>query len=211
MNCPKPSELPRGRLVGAPFFAGSSDAVAPELIGKILWREGVGGGRLTEVEAYLPVNDPACHAARGITPRCAAMFGPPGTIYLFRSYGIHTLLNVVCDEQTVGSAVLIRSFEPLGDTHVLAENRGLTEPVKAVELSRGPGRVGQALRLDLGLDGLGLGKASGLYIIDDGQRFDVGCTTRVGISVGDGLPLRFYMAGSTFVTRPHRIRRGERK
>ena len=67
--------------------------MAPDLIGKILWSPGLGGGRLTEVEAYLPVEDPASHAARGPTKRNAAMFGPPGTIYVFLSYGVHYLLN----------------------------------------------------------------------------------------------------------------------
>ncbi len=108
-------DLPPGRALKAEFFARSADEVAPDLVGKIVWRAGVGGGRLTEVEAYLPENDPACHAARGRTPRNAAMFGPPGCLYVFLSYGMHVLLNVVCDLESRGSAVLIRSFEPLDD------------------------------------------------------------------------------------------------
>ena len=114
---------PRGEVVAPSFFASPSDQVAPRLLGTILWFSGVGGGRLTEVEAYLPEDDPACHAYRGLTRRNAAMFGPPGTIYVFQSYGVHMLLNLVCDREGVGSAVLIRSFEPLGDTSVLEANR----------------------------------------------------------------------------------------
>ncbi len=184
--------------------------MARALIGKVLWLRGVGGGRLTEVEAYLPTDDPACHAFRGLTRRNAAMFGPPGTIYVYRSYGIHTLLNLVCDQPSVGSAVLIRSFEPLGDTGVLRQNRRLLGEGTGAEVSRGPGRVGQALGLHLGFNGLGLAQASGLYIIDDRQHPAVGCTTRVGISAGDALPLRFYMIGSAYVTGLGRIGGGER-
>lgn len=181
--------------------------MAPELLGKILWRDGVGGGRLTEVEAYLPADDPACHAFRGQTRRNRSMFGPPGTIYVYVSYGIHVLLNLVCDREAVGSAVLVRSFEPLGDTTVLDANRraggggrvAASARAKPTWLSTGPGRVGQALGLDLSLDGLPLGP-SGLHVLDDGCLPAVRTTTRVGIREGDRLPLRFFVAGSAFVT-----------
>ena len=199
-------ELPPGRILPARFFARPSDEVAPELIGKVLWRRGVGGGRLTEVEAYLPNDDPACHAARGMTRRNATMFGPAGNIYVYRSYGIHVLLNVVCDEESVGSAVLIRSFEPAGDTERLRGNRGGMATARA--LSCGPGRVGQALALHMGLNGLSLGEESGLYIIDEGVSPLVRCTTRIGISQGSELPLRYHMADSGYVSGHRRITGG---
>jgi DNA-3-methyladenine glycosylase len=214
--------MPRGSNLPAEFFARPSDEVAPDLIGKILWRAGVGGGRLTEVEAYLPEGDPACHAARGRTPRNAAMFGPPGCVYLFQSYGMHVLLNVVCERESVGSAVLIRSFEPMGDTTRLrinraagrrgqrgAANAGANEADEDRGLSCGPGRVGQALALHLGLNGLGLGEASGLFILDDGERPEVRQTTRVGISHGARMPLRYYMAGTGYVSGLARMIGGE--
>ena len=166
-----------GESVPAVFFARPSDEVAAELVGKILWREDVGGGRLTEVEAYLPEDDPACHAYRGPTLRNRSMFGPPGSIYVYLSYGIHVLLNLVCDRESVGSAVLVRSFEPLGDTSgLLAQSAGRRKPGATPHpgheppawLSCGPGRVGQALALALGLDGLPLGDESGLHVLDDG-------------------------------------------
>ena len=100
--------------MGADFFARPSNEVAPELIGKILWSPERGGGRLTEVEAYLPQDDPASHAAHGPTRRNAAMFGPPGTIYVFLSYGVHYLFNLVCDKREVAAAVLIRAMEAPG-------------------------------------------------------------------------------------------------
>jgi DNA-3-methyladenine glycosylase len=189
--------LPDGVVVGTGFFARSSAEVAAGLVGKILWRRGVGGGILTEVEAYLPEADPACHAWRGRTRRNAAMFGPPGSLYVFLSYGVHWLLNVVCDVEGVGSAVLIRSFAPIGDVERLRLNRG---GAVGVGLSRGPGRVGQALGVGPELNGLSLGAESGLYVIDRGELPAVAETTRVGISRGVGLPLRFYLVGSEYVS-----------
>ena len=186
-----PQRLPPGRVVAAGFFARPSDEVAPDLVGKIIWAAGVGGGRLTELEAYLPEGDPACHAARGMTRRNAAMFGPPGHIYLFVSYGVHLLLNLVCEREGVGSAVLIRSFEPLNALE------GETNPG-----ARGPGLVGRALGVRPEMNGAPLGPPSGLYVIDDGHRPEVLVTTRVGLSRGRHLPLRYYMKGSRFVSRP---------
>ncbi len=220
---PAPEDrLPPGVVLTDDFFARSSDCVAPDLIGKVLWRPGIGGGRLTEVEAYLPQDDPACHAACGMTSRNAAMFGPPGSVYVYLSYGIHVLLNLVCDRERVGSAVLIRAFEPFGDTRQLEYNRihererheptpgrrkGQASRRLAYDgplLSCGPGRVGQALGLHLGLNGLPLGEASNLYVIDDGLVAEVDRTERIGISKGDHLPLRFVMGGSAYVSRGSR-------
>lgn len=189
-------------MVAADFFARPSDQVASDLIGKIIWSEGFGGGRLTEVEAYLPEDDPACHAFRGMTRRNAAMFGPPGHIYLFRSYGVHLLLNFVCEREGVGSAVLVRSFEPLASSGAYAGPG-----------ARGPGLVGRALGVRPEMNGAPLGPLSGLYVVDDGCRPDVQVTTRVGISKGRHLPLRYYMKGTRFVSRPIRAiptERGER-
>ena len=201
---------PPGRILGASFFARPSDLVAHDLIGKILWRKGVGGGRLTEVEAYLPVDDPACHGARGPTRRSQALFGSPGTIYVYVSYGVHVLLNLVCDRVSAASAVLIRSYEPLGILDVQACNRGLSpKRFDPRDLSRGPGRIGQALGLDLSLNGLHLGNASGICILDDGARPMVTTSPRVGISQAKELQLRFFEEGSSFVSRGGKPGRGE--
>ena len=164
-----PGAPPPGRIVPASFFARPSDEVACDLIGKIVWARGAAAGRLTEVEAYLPEGDPACHAYRGPTRRNAAMFGPPGSIYIFRCYGIHLLLNFVCEQEGVGSAVLVRSFEPLESPGVGARTRGYlgnawhsascaTQAclVTTSGLSA-PGLVGRALQLRLELNGLPLG------------------------------------------------------
>jgi DNA-3-methyladenine glycosylase len=218
--CPDPAllSLPATwREITPDFFARASDVVAPDLIGKILWRTGVGGGRLTEVEAYLPVGDPASHCFRGETKRNRPMFGPPGCIYVYLSYGVHVCLNVVCDSESVGSAVLIRSFEPLGDTSALCCNRlnegKATYPsearVKLKWLACGPGRVGQALGLHLGLDGLPFGAASGIQFYEDGAEPCVEKAARIGVSKGRELPLRFFAAGSPYVTQRGQGRKRE--
>lgn len=192
--------LPPGDVLGPDFFARPSDQVGPDLVGKILWSPALGGGRLTEVEAYLPLGDPASHAARGPTKRNAAMFGPPGTIYVFLSYGVHYLLNLVTDEAGVGSAVLIRAMEGLG-----------AAPACGPASCCGPGRVGVALKVTPALDGLALGESSGLYVVDDRYRPHVGMTTRIGITRGATLPLRYYALGSTCVTRHRAKPAGDRR
>ncbi len=187
--------LPAGEVLGEAFFARGSDEVAGDLIGKIVWRRGYGGGRLTEVEAYLPSGDPASHAAPGKTRRNVAMFGPPGRLYVFLSYGVHRLLNFVCDDEDVGSAVLVRGFEPL-----MAGPGG-----QIGEGARGPGIVGRLLGVGLEMSGLSLGEESGLFVVDDGARPQAGRTVRVGISRGVQLPLRHYMIGSRYVSSPPRM------
>lgn len=126
------------------------------------------------------------------------MFGPPGSIYVFLSYGVHWLLNFVCDEEAVGSAVLVRAFEPVGDVRGLQYNRGIARAGPL--LSCGPGRVGQALGVGPELNGRHLGDDSGLFVVDAGGRPSVGSATRVGISRGGDLALRYYMTGSAYVT-----------
>ena len=178
---------------------------------------GVGGGRLTEVEAYLPAGDPASHSCRGETKRNRSMFGPPGSIYVYLSHGLHVCLNVVCDSESVGSAVLIRSLEPLGDTSTLCCNRvhggdskyPSDTRAKLKWLACGPGRVGQALGLHLGLDGLPFGTASGIQFFDDGAKSRVEKSARTGISKGGDMPLRYFAAGSPYVTQRGQGRKQE--
>ncbi len=181
---------PEGRMLPSSFFERDSNEVAADLVGKILWRCGFGGGRLSEVEAYLAVGDPASHAANGRTRRNVPMFGAPGTIYVFLSYGVHKLLNVVCDREGVGSAVLVRSYEPLmgADGEMVGEG------------AVGPGVVGRSLDIQLHLNGAALGYESGVLVLDDGCRPPVGRTTRVGISRGRELPLRHYSMDSGHVS-----------
>lgn len=189
---------PPGISLGPEFFDRSADRVAADLVGKLLWRDGIGGGRLTEVEAYLPSGDPACHAARGRTQRNDAMFGRPGTVYVYLSYGIHVLLNLVCESEGVAAAVLIRAFEPFAPPG---------EPPQDMRAAAGPGLVGKALGLDLSWNGAALGSDSRLRVLDNGLEPVVEATERIGISVGRSLPLRFLLPGSPALSRAPR--RGE--
>lgn len=199
-----PSQPP-GRAVPPSYFARPAPQVAADLIGLVLWRDGVGGGRIVEAEAYLHEEDPACHGHRGRTPANAHLFGPPGTLYVYVSYGVHLLVNLVCYREGEGTGVLIRALEPMGDISVLRRNRGDPNGLHPpTGLTAGPGRVGQALGATLEWNGRQLGPESGVLILDDGTRPLVERTPRIGISRAADLPLRFIAAGSRFLSRPPR-------
>ena len=129
------------------------------------------------------------------------MFGPPGSIYVFLSYGVHSLLNVVCEREAVGSAVLIRSYQPWEDA----------ERCQSPLATCGPGRVGRVLGIRPEMSGLALGEESGVFVLDDGARPEVGRTARIGISQGEELPLRHYMVGSRYISGPARMIGGQRR
>ena len=124
------------------LVAGSVHDAAPGLIGWTLLLDGV-GGRIVEVEAYA-ADDPASHSYRGRTPRTEVMFGPPGRLYVYRSYGLHWCANVVCEEDGRGAAVLLRALEPTHGIDLIRARRGLDDPRL---LCAGPGRLTQALGL----------------------------------------------------------------
>src|SRR6202008_3089112 len=136
-NLPKP-----GKLLKRAFFARSVHEVAPDLIGATLLVNGV-GGLIVEVEAYHHT-DPAAHSYRGPTARNAVMFGPPGFVYVYRSYGIHWCVNFVCEEEGSAAAVLIRALEPTHELAAMRRRRGVTD-VRA--LCSGPGKLTEALRI----------------------------------------------------------------
>ncbi len=200
---------PTGRPLSDAFFARPADLVACDLIGKLLWRRGAGGGRLVEVEAYLPDEDPACHGARGKTPANLHLFGPPGTLYIYINYGLHRLMNIATLEEGAGTGVLLRAFEPLWGLERLRRNRGdETNTLVPPLIASGPGRLGQALAADLSLGGRSLGEASGIFLLDDGCRPEVEATPRIGLSVAKELRLRYIWPGSRYLSRPPR--RGEK-
>jgi DNA-3-methyladenine glycosylase len=171
--------------------------VAPELIGATLLVDGV-GGRIVEVEAY-DHEDQASHGYAGRTQRNASMFGPPGHAYVYRSYGIHWCLNLVCDDEGVANAVLIRALEP---THGLAEmsaRRGVEEPRL---LCSGPGRLCQALDITREHDGLALDRPPfELRARDPGTRRRIVTGPRIGITRAADLPWRYIEAGSLYLSR----------
>src|SRR6201994_3829281 len=138
---PEPSKPPQlGKLLTRRFFARSVHDVAPDLIGATLLFNGV-GGTIVEVEAYHHT-DPAAHSYRGPTPRNLVMFGPPGFVYVYRSYGIHWCVNFVCEETGSASAVLIRALAPTVGLAAMRRRRGLTADRL---LCAGPGRLCEAL------------------------------------------------------------------
>lgn len=178
-------------------FSTSSDIVARALIGLTLLIDGV-GGRIVETEAY-DQGDPASHAFGGPTLRNAAMFGPPGRAYVYRSYGIHWCLNLVCREEGHGAGVLIRAIEPTRGMARMQARRGLAD-VRL--LCSGPGRVGQALAIDAGFNGMRLDRAPfKLLGPGDGAPAVVQVGPRIGISKAADVPWRFGAAGSPFLSR----------
>jgi len=179
-------------------FDRSVHEVAPELIGATLLVDGV-GGRIVEVEAY-DREDPASHAFRGPTRRNASMFGPPGHAYVYRSYGIHWCLNLVCEGEGVPSAVLVRALEPTQGLEEMRRRRGLEDPRL---LAAGPGRLCQALAITGAHDGLPLDEPP-FELRDRDRAIEVVAGARVGITRATELPWRYAEAGSRFLSRPLR-------
>lgn len=186
---------------------GPSEEVAPTLLGNILTVTDAHGtvvrsGRIVEVEAYGAERDPASHAYRGRTPRNGSMFGPAGTMYCYRSYGIHTCANVSTGAEGQGEAVLIRALEPIvGKTEMFgARSAARVER----DLASGPGKLCEALGITLDDDGTDLCCASsrlGLYAPAQSPDVDVLDGERVGISRAVELRWRFWVADSPWVSR----------
>ena len=150
------------------FFRRDAREVARELIGKLLVRSDGREARLVEVEAYLGLDDPASHAFRGPTPRAAIMFGPPGRLYVYFSFGSHWCSNVVCGPEGYASAVLLRAAQPVGGITAMeqARSHGQRE-LRERDLCRGPGRLAEAFGITGAMNGLDLtGKRSELWLSD---------------------------------------------
>jgi DNA-3-methyladenine glycosylase len=180
------------------FFARTVHEVAPELIGATLLVAGV-GGRIVEVEAY-DQGDPASHGFRGRTARTASMFGPPGRAYVYRSYGIHWCLNLVCAEEGRAEAALVRALEPTSGLDAMRERRGLEAPRG---LCSGPGKLCQALGITRALDGLPLDEPPFELLARESEpQLAVG--PRIGITRAVEHPWRYGLAGSPFLSRPFR-------
>ena len=180
------------------FFARSVHQVAPDLIGCTLLADGV-GGPIVEVEAY-DHEDPASHGFRGETARNRSMFGPPGHAYVYRSYGIHWCLNLVCEEKGVAAAVLLRALEP---EHGVGEMRARRNLDELLLLCAGPGRLCQALAVSGEHDGLPLNRPPFELRARKGEP-EVVTGPRVGITQAADLPWRYGLAGSPYLSRSFR-------
>jgi DNA-3-methyladenine glycosylase len=195
------------------FYSRDPRLVSRDLLGKILVRRDrrkLLAGRIAEVEAYLGRDDPASHSASGLTPRNAALFGPPGYSYVYFIYGNHFCFNVSCLPDGEAGGVLFRALEPLAGIEQMVEARGLSLPQEpgTSELRRltsGPGRLAQAFGITRERDNakdLTLAR-SDLLIADDGfrpRRIEV--TPRIGLTKAVAHPLRYIIAGNRFVSKP---------
>ena len=178
-------------------LTGSVVDVARDLIGCTI-RHGQTTGVIVETEAYHE-SEPACHAFVGRTARTVTLFDRPGTAYIYFSYGMHALLNVVCEREGVGAAVLIRALEPVEGIELMRERRGL---LRDEDLCSGPGKLTQALGVGLGLNATDLFAGPIRLGPPIGEPAQVLCGTRIGITKAPDLPWRFCAAGSRHVSRP---------
>jgi len=191
----------RGSAVQAKFYARPTEAVARGLLGQILVSD-VGGrrrqtaGRIVEVEAYIGPQDPACHAyGHRRTARTEPLYGPPGTAYVYFTYGMHWCLNAVTELPDYPAAVLIRALEPIAGVATMRRRRG-KEP-----LCSGPARLCEALGVTGKLNGVSL--QHGLLRIVEGKKpkpGDIVTGPRIGITQAADWPLRFYLKGSPWVS-----------
>jgi DNA-3-methyladenine glycosylase len=182
--------------LGRDFYDRSVHDVARDLIGCVV-RHGETAGRIVETESY-HMDEPACHAFVGVTQRTQTLYGPPGRAYVYFSYGVHSLLNAVCEEESVGAAVLIRALEPVEGLDVMRARRGLR---RAEDLCSGPGKLTQALGIGLELNGSSLLDGPIEMLAREHEpRIVIG--ERIGITKAADLPWRFCDADSRHVSRP---------
>lgn len=189
-------------IVPRDFYQRASAEVAPDLLGKHLDLDGV-GGRIVEVEAYGGSGDPASHAYRGRTPRNGAMFGPPGRVYVYLIYGMHWCANLVCLEEGTASAVLIRALCPTQGLEDMRRRR--LKARRDRDLCSGPGRLCQALGIDGEYNDCDAVTGDrGLRVYDDGSPPppNPGQGTRIGISVGIETPWRWTITGDPNLSKP---------
>ncbi len=179
-----------------------SRALAQALLGCILVRdskEGVSAGRIVETEAYLP-NDPACHAFAGKSTRNATLFGPPHRAYVYQIYGTSFCFNLSSERDGIGAGVLVRALEPVEGFALMRRRRAVE---RTRDLCRGPGRLCSALGIDRSFDGVDLFTNGSLWLARDGQTpARVRRSRRIGITKAADRRLRFYVAGSPFLSGP---------
>jgi DNA-3-methyladenine glycosylase len=193
-----PEEALKNRQLVRGFFARSVHEVAPELIGATFLVDGI-GGPIVEVEAYHHT-DPAAHSFGGPTARNAVMFGPPGRVYVYRSYGIHWCVNFVCEAENSASAVLIRALMPIKGLPAMRRRRGLQDERL---LCAGPGRLCEALAITRAHNGMAVDEPP-FALFARTSPVEIAAGPRIGIAKAAELPWRYGWAGSRFLSRPFR-------
>ena len=186
------------------FFARDSCEVAPELLNKLIAFRGC-RGRIVEVEAYRGADDPGSHGRRGTTPRTEVMFGPPGHLYVYFTYGMHWCANVVCGDDGECSAVLLRAVTPLAGLEEMRKRRPAARRDR--DLCSGPAKFTAAFGIDGTHNGADLVTAeAGIELLDDGTPppLDPGRSTRIGLTTGTGLPWRWFVKGCDDLSRRDR-------
>jgi DNA-3-methyladenine glycosylase len=184
--------------LGADFFGRDVHAVARELVGCRLFYEGV-GGVIVETESYNR-EDPASHSFVGFTDRTSIMFGPPGRAYVYLSYGIHSLLNFVCEPEGEAAAVLVRAIEPTTELETMRRRRPKART--DLDLCSGPGKLTEAIGVTLADNGDRLDRAPFLMLPSEGDPPAVVTSPRIGITKAVDRPWRFSAAGNKYVSRP---------
>jgi DNA-3-methyladenine glycosylase len=190
---------PRMARIRRNFFARSVHAVAPDLIGATFLCDGV-GGRIVEVEAYHHT-EPAAHSYRGRTERNAVMFGPPGHVYVYRSYGLHWCVNFVCEPAGSAAAVLIRAVEPVEGLATMRRRRGLADTRL---LCSGPGRLCEALAISRQQNGFAL-DAPPFELHRRVGEVEIAVGPRIGITKAVAHPWRYGLKGSRFLSKPFAV------
>lgn len=188
--------MPRPSLLHSDFFARSVHKVAPDLIGATVLFNGV-GGIIVEVEAYHHT-DPAAHSYIGPTERNAVMFGPPGHLYVYRSYGIHWCMNFVCEPDGIAGAVLIRALQPTEGLASMRRRRGVSEER---QLCSGPGKVCQALGITRAHNAFAL-DAKPFQLLARAAPVSIVRGPRIGLSKAVEKPWRYGLKDSKFLSKP---------
>jgi DNA-3-methyladenine glycosylase len=192
------NEQSLGKPLKRAFFARSVHEIAPDLIGATLLVDGV-GGIIVEVEAYHHT-EPAAHSFRGPTPRNLVMFGPPGVVYVYRSYGIHWCVNFVCEKEGSASAVLIRALQPTHGIPAMRRRRGLHDERS---LCSGPGKLCEALGITDKHNGLAL-DAPPFALHGRAGKPEIVSGIRIGLTKAVELPWRYGLKASPFLSKPFR-------
>ncbi len=193
-----------GEILPTSFYDRSVHHVAVDLLNKVAVGPGGVAGRIVEVEAYAGSLDPGSHGYRGPTPRTRVMFGPPGHLYVYFTYGMHWCANVVCESAGSCAAVLLRAVHPMAGLDVMQDRRPRAR--RPVDLTNGPAKACAALGIGAEHYGLDLcDSASPVLVLDDGVASPMpearGQTVRIGLSAGADLPWRYHVVGDPYVSK----------